>query len=361
MPSISVIIPTYNGTAFIRETLHSVFQQTRQPDEIIVVDDASTDGTPELVESIGRTAPIELHLVRCPKNHAGPPAPLNIGIARARGELIATLDHDDLMLPRKLDLQGRLFEKCPDLGLIICQVKCQESDTFRNSVIANTRAVLMELPRQPVGDECFRVPAVAAYNAVVTDCYPLTCSSFLFSKAVWRECGGFDEKLLSMADFGFLQAVTRRHDLGIVMAELLQWTGQPSSLFMASRRKDLSRQYLHVYKSFDANVLTPESKGLLRRRVLEQFLWVAHMSREQGDYLGALSSYLISIYYGRPSWKGFRGVAVLVPHLLLRVARRATKNLRYGLRSIGKECNSIRMVSADRAADEAPCDKTAAP
>ena len=95
MPSVSVVIPTYNASPFIRETLASVFAQTRLPDEVIVVDDCSSDGTAALADSLVATAPVPLRIIRLPKNTGGPAAPTNAGIAEASGDIIATLDHDD--------------------------------------------------------------------------------------------------------------------------------------------------------------------------------------------------------------------------------------------------------------------------
>ena len=58
--SISVVIPSYNASRFIRETLTSVFAQTRLPEEIVVVDDASSDGTPAIVRELVKSAPVPL-------------------------------------------------------------------------------------------------------------------------------------------------------------------------------------------------------------------------------------------------------------------------------------------------------------
>src|ERR1041384_767882 len=103
--TISVIIPTYNSEKFISQALDSVFRQTRRPMEVLVVDDASTDGTCELVAALAQSAPVRLRLCRLSTNSGGPARPLNVGIGQATGALIATLDHDDLMLPEKLALQ----------------------------------------------------------------------------------------------------------------------------------------------------------------------------------------------------------------------------------------------------------------
>jgi len=100
--SISLVIPTYNGAAFIESALRSVYAQTLLPTEIIVVDDASTDDTPEVVASLVQHSAVPLRLIRRTLNSGGPAIPLNAAIAEAQGELITILDQDDVFLPRRL-------------------------------------------------------------------------------------------------------------------------------------------------------------------------------------------------------------------------------------------------------------------
>lgn len=94
-PLLSVIIPTYNAARFLPEALASVRQQEIVPDEIIVVDDGSTDDTAALLA----TQPDITYLFQ---SNQGPSAARNAGIRRARGELLAFLDADDLWTPTHL-------------------------------------------------------------------------------------------------------------------------------------------------------------------------------------------------------------------------------------------------------------------
>ena len=89
--SISVVIPTYNAARFLRETLESVCAQRRLPEEIVVVDDASTDATADTVRQFARGAPLPLHLQVLPKNSGGPSLPTNVGLESAKGEFIAAV------------------------------------------------------------------------------------------------------------------------------------------------------------------------------------------------------------------------------------------------------------------------------
>ncbi len=96
---VSVIIPTYNGSAFISEALESVWQQTHLPREIIVVDDASTDGTPELLRQLATRSLVPLRVIGLKDNCGGPAQRMNVGMTAATGELRLRLPRRSLLLP----------------------------------------------------------------------------------------------------------------------------------------------------------------------------------------------------------------------------------------------------------------------
>jgi glycosyltransferase involved in cell wall biosynthesis len=109
MASVSVIMPTYNRARWIGAALRSVLAQLQVDDELIVIDDGSTDNTREVVASFGERVTY-LHGAR---RGAGPAR--NLGLSRARGELVAFLDSDDEWLPGKLALQRSFLEARPDV------------------------------------------------------------------------------------------------------------------------------------------------------------------------------------------------------------------------------------------------------
>ncbi len=112
VPSISVVIPCFNGERFLAETLRSVLAQTKIPLEIIVVDDGSTDNSAVLAESFGSI----VRVVR--QENRGLPATRNRGIGESRGDWIAFLDADDLWLPEKLERQ--VAATTEQTGAVIC-------------------------------------------------------------------------------------------------------------------------------------------------------------------------------------------------------------------------------------------------
>ena len=108
-PLISVIIPTYNSEEYIAEALNSVLQQTYNNIEVLLVDDASTDNTTEIVRLFAKND-CRIILEKLPIN-SGTAIARNKGINSANGSFIAFLDADDMWLPNKLQLQLELMQE----------------------------------------------------------------------------------------------------------------------------------------------------------------------------------------------------------------------------------------------------------
>lgn len=108
---ISVVIPLFNGAAFIKRTLESVLAQTVAARQIIVVDDGSDDESPAIAEGFPQVT-----LLR--QAHAGPGAARNLGSEHSAGEWVAFLDADDLWFPDHLAEVLRLIHSVPEAGLV---------------------------------------------------------------------------------------------------------------------------------------------------------------------------------------------------------------------------------------------------
>lgn len=112
---VSTIIPVFNRPALAQEAIGSVLAQTYRPIEILVVDDGSTDGTPEVLKCLTLAHPAVLRVFRIKNGGAG--AARETGRQQARGEYIQYLDSDDLLMPNKFELQVEALRLNPDCGV----------------------------------------------------------------------------------------------------------------------------------------------------------------------------------------------------------------------------------------------------
>ncbi|MCP4194764.1 MAG: glycosyltransferase family 2 protein [Planctomycetaceae bacterium] len=103
-PTVSCIIPVFNGAEYLKEALESVFSQSYSPIEIIVVDDGSTDATPNILESYGD----RIQSLR--QENAGPSAARNRGVQQSTGQLLCFLDADDIWVVDKTESQVAQLE-----------------------------------------------------------------------------------------------------------------------------------------------------------------------------------------------------------------------------------------------------------
>lgn len=315
--TISVVIPTYNSEKFISPALDSVFRQTRLPLEVIVVDDASTDATCELVTALAQSAPVPVRLCRLSTNSGGPARPLNVGIAQATGALIATLDHDDLMLPDKLAQQVACLKRDDRLGLVLSSFYYNWHNARHDVAPLEILHLSVGPVAQPLGAGYYRIEARDFYAALVEKSMAGSCSNFLFPRRVWAEAGGFDRHLTSCCDYGFMQAVAKGHDVGIVNQTLFYYNWLDDSLYRRARRLLRKRDQLRILRNFEPALLSAEQQAKLRRRLRTQLLGSAQLLRDEGAYINSFCYYLESVYRGGMSSGAVLGIAKLGPHKLL--------------------------------------------
>ena len=179
MPKVSVVIPTFNRCGTLGRALESVFGQSMQDLEILVVDDGSTDGTAGAVASFDAD---KLKYIRLSVNRGGSAA-RNVEISLAKGEFIAFLDDDDRWEPDKLRQQ--LTSVAQESGADWCR-------TGFGIYTTNGRCERHVYRAQPFDDPC---------KSIMSDNYLGTTSSILVRRERLEAIGGFDEALPALQDW----------------------------------------------------------------------------------------------------------------------------------------------------------------
>ena len=123
-PLVSVIMNCYNGEKYLREAIDSVYSQTYQNWEIVLLDNASTDHTAEIAKGFDQKLRYFRNDITVPLGQAR-----NLALQQAQGKLIAFLDSDDVWQPSKLEKQIPLFENAPLVGLVFADtILCYKED-----------------------------------------------------------------------------------------------------------------------------------------------------------------------------------------------------------------------------------------
>jgi glycosyltransferase involved in cell wall biosynthesis len=177
---VSVIIPAYNAAAYIERALRSVFNQTRAADEIIVVNDGSTDETPEILLRYADKIRV-IH-----QRNAGLSAARNAGIRAACGDWIGLLDADDEWLPEKLNMQEKVIQRNPDLSWMTGNCYLREDGKSQKPILTEQQQACVRA--QMKGKEYFE-SYIDAYRLHAIG----NCDTMMIRKDKLLEAGLFSE------------------------------------------------------------------------------------------------------------------------------------------------------------------------
>ena len=243
--SVAVIIPTYNRAATLGRALDSVYAQSRQADEVCVVDDGSIDGTEELVKD---QYPNALYIRQ---ENSGVSSARNKGVEATTSKYLSFLDSDDEWLPKKLETQLSALQSEPDFKLV-------HSDEIwiRNG----TRVNQMDKHRKRGGELFAR-------------CLPLCVispSAVVLERSLYVELGGFDESLPACEDYDLWLRLSSREQVLYIDAPLLKKYG--------GHEDQLSRQYWgmdrfrvqSLIKLLNSGVLEDEQDRMVRVTLLKK-------------------------------------------------------------------------------------------
>ena len=255
---ISVVIPTYNRAALLPRALESVRAQSLPPDEVIVVDDGSTDGSGELIAA---RYPECIYLRQ---ENLGVSAARNLGIREARGEWIALLDSDDAWLPTKLAAQTDRIRRTPFVRL--CHT---EEQWIRNGVRVNA----MKKHRKR-GGWIFR------------HCLPLCAispSSALIHRELFDSVGLFDESLPACEDYDMWLRICARHPVAFEhRPQLVKYGGHEDQLSRKHWGMDRFRVEA-LLKIISGGDLAPGDLGAAVETLIRKCRILADGARKRGN------------------------------------------------------------------------------
>jgi glycosyltransferase involved in cell wall biosynthesis len=257
VPRVTVIIPAFNASAYIAETLRSLHAQTYDDWEAVVADDASTDGTDEQAEAFGD----RVRVLRTSVNE-GPAAARNRAIAASSGELLAFLDADDLWRPDYLERQARLHDESRGRGVRVGIVACNAALLVHGGLLPQTYMEVMGFPPEVTLTTLLRANSI--FGGAVAP------------RAVVAEAGGFCPDIVGTEDYDLwlrilelgYRVVATREPIAVYRL------GAPSVSGSLGR---MSRAWQLTYRrALERGNLTPRQRRIAQRqlrlqRALEEF------------------------------------------------------------------------------------------
>lgn len=279
-PLVSVVITTYNLGWCIEDTLKSVFSQTYQKTQIIVVDDGSVDDTQtRLARFLDRVT-----YIRHPVNQGrllgaeGAPA-RNTGICHANGDYIALLDGDDLWEPEKLAVQVKTAQQFPSCGLIVV-----DGISFSHEENKMLRGTLLH----DYGDKyCSSIPDGEVvmgdlYRRFLQGCVIDTPSQVMIPAWVFREIGLFSH--CKSEDYQFWLRALKSYEAVLIKKLLVRYRCHAASLSGPVDRQFFryAQPNLTIWKNHLAECRKGE-EFLIRRQIKEMLKTAAERAREEGQ------------------------------------------------------------------------------
>ena len=192
LPKVSVMIVTYNQRHLIQETVESVLSQNYENFEIVIADDASTDGAQDLLRDYAEKFPDKFILVLNERN-LGITGNCNAALNACTGELISVLGGDDVFLPGKISEQVKIFVKNPDVSISYHAVEVFQHQTGKTLYVTNQHA----------GDDILNIQDMLVKLGI-----PGGSSMMHRRSAV--PAGGYDERLPTVSDWLFMLELAMR-------------------------------------------------------------------------------------------------------------------------------------------------------
>ncbi len=225
-PKISVIMAAYNAVNYIEKSIISILEQTFKEWELIIINDCSTDHTPEIVEKYIRLDPRIILLGN--EVNINQALSRNRGISKARGKYIAIQDDDDIAFPDRLKIQYDFLENNPAVALVASAAE-----------IINEDEKIIGYKRSPENLDELR------FRIILKN--PFVHSSVMYRKELMEKVGGYNNKYFNAEDYKFYSELIKKYEIISLPNVLLKYRYTPQAISIApSSRKIQLEQSLEV-------------------------------------------------------------------------------------------------------------------
>ncbi|RII27582.1 MAG: hypothetical protein CXR31_04910 [Geobacter sp.] len=263
-PKVSIVIPVYNGSHYLREAIDSALTQTYKNTEVIVVNDGSTDGgkTEAVVKSFGN------RIRYFYKNNGGVSTALNLGIKEMTGDYFAWLSHDDVYFPNKIERQIDFIRSNPDAKLVTSNFVFIDEHSDVTGEYANT---ILDVIRT-----CRDALTVWTYGCCI-----------LIHKGCFNKVGLWNEANRTIQDDEMWLRLVRHYPIYFMEDKLCksrQHSEQGTVKLAVQHLKDKYKYFKWIVEEFDISLFFPTGSEDTRRLRSQTYIWI-------GDYAGRLGTF----------------------------------------------------------------------
>lgn len=298
--TVAVIIPTFNHARFLGEAITSVLAQTRPADQIIVVDDGSTDDPGSILKQFP-----DVKLVR--RNNGGPSAARNTGLRICTADYVAFLDADDRLLPTALE----------------SELACISARSEYAFVYGGHRYI--SEGGEPIGPDCFKPIEGGPHLALLHANQIIMHATVLYRRLCLLAVNGFDETLRRVEDFDIYLRIAQRYAIACYPVTVVEYRKHGQSLssnqleMLISALGVLARHKVRIHINRATRLAFREGRTALRIHYGSKMLAAAHARWAENRNTGAL----VGAYIQTVRWSPF----ITLRTLLGRIGRRASKVL----------------------------------
>lgn len=306
---ISVIIPTYNAEQFIGQAIQSVLDQSYPPQEIIVIDDGSTDNTKKAL------LPFMERIIYLAQNNLGPSAARNSGIRAAKGNLICFQDADDFWTPDKLEVQLAFMEANPEIAMVF-----SDHEEFNEAGIVLSSYLGEKWKAFEV------IPTVSglienAFGKLVVENF-ISTPTVMLRKSCLDTAGLFDEEIWSVEDRDLWMRISASFSIACIPRIFCKRRYHQTNI---SKQKELT---------LIGRIRVLEKNWALFPELVPGLIW----RRELADYYYSLGCALLP---KGERWGVFQAVGKSLSFEVALLLRDRSLSIRYLLREVALVCAAL--------------------
>ena len=290
----SVVIPVYNGREFISRTLGSVKTQTVPPAEVILVDDCSSDGTAEFVQSHFDW----VRVVRQQSNQ-GVASARNRGIETCSNPIVMLLDSDDQWLPSKAEMQLRLLEANPEIDGVFCDFRGVDVEGKPEGWQGGILPQLTGYGLNPklVGENSY-ILNEGVFEALIKHTSFIHPSVICFRTEKVKAIGGFDGSYRHIEDLEMWMRFASKYRMGYIDEVLVVTESRPGSLGKTKIRANEGLVRLYGSLGSDYPQIAIRNKNVIRRLLRLRYAYLSELYLEQNEIEKAWRASLCSLKNG---------------------------------------------------------------